>query len=113
MKTNPKTGSAEATRSNPGDCWRLRLYVAGQTPMSLAAFANLKRLCDDHLNGRYAIEVIDLVETPRLARDDQILAVPTLLRTLPEPVRKVIGDLSDTERVLVGLELIPAPKASA
>jgi circadian clock protein KaiB len=91
----------------------LRLYVAGQTPISLAAFANLKRLCDDHLKGRYAIEVIDLEETPRLARDDQILAVPTLLRTLPEPVRKVIGDLSDTERVLVGLDLIPAPKASA
>jgi circadian clock protein KaiB len=87
--------------------------VAGQTPRSLVAFANLKRLCEDHLKGRYAIEVIDLVETPRLAKDDQILAIPTLVRRLPEPVRKIIGDLSNTERVLVGLDLIPAPTTSA
>ncbi len=87
--------------------------MAGQTPRSLVAFANLKRLCEDHLKGRYAIEVIDLVETPRLAKDDQILAIPTLVRRLPEPVRKIIGDLSNTERVLVGLDLIPAPTTSA
>ena len=93
--------------------WKLRLYVAGQTPKSLVAFANLKRLCEDHLKGRYTIEVIDLVETPRLAKDDQILAIPTLVRKLPEPVRKIIGDLSNTERVLVGLDLIPAAKTSA
>ena len=87
--------------------------MAGQTPRSLVAFANLKRLCEDHLKGRYAIEVIDLVKTPRLAKDDQILAIPTLVRRLPEPVRKIIGDLSNTERVLVGLDLIPAPRTSA
>jgi circadian clock protein KaiB len=86
--------------------------VAGQTSTSLAAFANLKRLCADHLKGRYGIEVIDLVETPRLAKDDQIVAVPTLVRRLPAPVRKLIGDLSNTERVLVGLELIPASRIS-
>jgi circadian clock protein KaiB len=84
--------------------------VAGQTPKSLVAFANLKRLCDDHLKGRHTIEVIDLVGTPRLAKDDQILAIPTLVRKFPLPVRKIIGDLSNTERVLVGLDLIPAPK---
>lgn len=113
MHAKSKVGFARATRATPADVWTLRLYVAGRTPKSLAAFANLKRLCDNHLKGRYTIEVIDLVETPRRAREDQILAVPTLLRKLPEPVRKVIGDLSDTERVLVGLDLIPAPKASA
>ena len=87
--------------------------MAGQTPKSLVAFANLKRLCEAHLKGRYTIEVIDLVETPRLAKDDQILAIPTLVRKLPEPVRKIIGDLSNTERVLVGLDLTPAPKTFA
>jgi len=105
MHAKRKAGSARATRTTPADVWTLWLYVAGRTPKSLAAFANLKRLCDDHLNGRYTIEVIDLVETPRRAKDDQILAVPTLVRKLPEPVRKVIGDLSDTERVLAGLDL--------
>lgn len=113
MHAKRKAGFAGAMRATPADVWTLRLYVAGRTPKSLAAFANLKRLCEEHLKGRYTIEVIDLVETPRRARDDQILAVPTLLRKLPEPVRKVIGDLSDTDRVLVGLDLIPAPKASA
>lgn len=108
MKTKPKTDSAKATGAKPADHWKLRLYVAGQGPKSLVAFANLKRLCEDHLKGRYTIEVIDLVETPRLAKDDQILAIPTLVRKLPEPVRKIIGDLSNTERVLVGLDLIPA-----
>ena len=88
--------------------WNLRLYVAGQTPKSVAAFDNLKRLCEEHLAGRYQIEVIDLVKTPKLARDDQILAIPTLVRKLPEPIRKIIGDLSDTERTLVGLQLRPS-----
>src|SRR5688572_18966166 len=87
--------------------WDLRLYVAGQTPKSLAAFANLKKLCDEHLAGRYSIEVIDLLEQPQLASGDQILAIPTLVRKLPEPLRKIIGDLSNTERVLVGLDLRP------
>ena len=89
------------------DFWTLRLYVAGQTPKSLAAFANLKALCEEHLKGCYAIEVIDLLENPRLAKGDQIIAVPTLVRKLPLPVRKIIGDLSNTERVLVGLDLRP------
>jgi circadian clock protein KaiB len=113
MKTKPKTDATKATRAKSADHWKLRLYVAGQTPKSLVAFTNLNRLCEDHLKGRYTIEVIDLVETPRLAKDDQILAIPTLVRKLPEPVRKIIGDLSNTERVLVGLDLIPASKTSA
>jgi circadian clock protein KaiB len=113
MNTKPKTDSTKATGAKPVDHWKLRLYVAGQTPKSLVAFTNLTRLCENHLKGRYTIEVIDLVETPRLAKDDQILAIPTLVRKLPEPVRKIIGDLSNTERVLVGLDLIPAPKTSA
>lgn len=83
----------------------LRLYVAGQTPKSLAAFANLKKLCDAHLAGQYRIEVVDLVQNPQLARGDQILAIPTLIRKLPEPIRRIIGDLSNSERVLVGLDL--------
>ncbi|HSO82247.1 circadian clock KaiB family protein [Thiocapsa sp.] len=87
--------------------WCLRLYVAGQSPRSLRAFENLKALCETHLAGRYDIEIIDLLENPRLARGDQIVAVPTLVRKLPEPVRKIIGDLSNTERVLVGLDLRP------
>ncbi len=87
------------------DFWQLRLYVAGQTPKSLTAFANLKRICEEHLAGRYRIEIIDLLENPTLAKGDQILAIPTLVRKLPEPVRKIIGDLSNTERVLIGLDL--------
>jgi circadian clock protein KaiB len=86
----------------------LRLYIAGQTPRSTAAFANLKRICEEHLAGRYQIEVIDLIQSPQLAQGDQILAVPTLVRRLPEPIRKIIGDLSNTERVLVGLDIRPA-----
>ena len=89
----------------PGEQWRLRLYVAGQTPKCLAAFANLRKLCEEHLKGQYDIEVVDLLETPALAKGDQILAIPTLVRKLPEPVRKIIGDLSNTERVLVGLDI--------
>ena len=87
--------------------WKLRLYVAGQTPKSLAAFANLKALCEEHLAGKYHIEVVDLLEDPTLAQGDQILAIPTLVRKLPHPLRKIIGDLSNTERVLVGLDLRP------
>lgn len=85
--------------------WQLRLYVAGQTPKSLAAFSNLKTICENHLNGRYRIEVIDLLKQPHLSKGDQILAIPTLVRKLPQPVRKIIGDLSDANRVLVGLDL--------
>ena len=89
----------------PAEIWKLRLYVAGPTPKSLAALSNLKKICETHLSDRYRIEVIDLVEQPQLSRGDQILAIPTLVRKLPQPVRKIIGDLSDTERVLVGLDL--------
>ncbi len=92
------------------DEWNLRLYVAGQTPRSIAAFSNLKKICEEHLSGKYHIEVIDLLEKPQLASGDQILAIPTLVRKLPSPIRKIIGDLSDTERVLVGLDLRPAGK---
>ena len=81
--------------------------MAGQTPRSMEAFSNLKKICEEHLKGRYSIEVIDLLENPRLAKGDQILAIPTLVRRLPEPVRKIIGTLADTERVLVGLDLRP------
>jgi circadian clock protein KaiB len=97
----------EETGEGNGDVYTLRLYVAGQTPKSLAAFANLQRICEEHLAGRYTIEVIDLLEHPQLARGDQIFAIPTLVRRLPEPLRKIIGDLSDTEKVLVGLDLRP------
>jgi len=90
-----------------GDFWNLRLYVAGQTPKSQAAFSNLKKLCDEHLKGKCHIEVIDLIKNPRLAAGDQILAIPTLVRKLPEPIRKIIGDLSNTEKVLVGLDILP------
>src|SRR6202044_309968 len=88
-----------------GEVWELRLYVAGQTPRSVAAFANLKKICEDHLAGRYNIEVVDLVKHPQLAAGDQILAIPTLVRKLPQPLRKIVGDLRDTERALVGLQL--------
>ncbi len=96
-----------STPGRPPAQWDLRLYVAGQTPKSLQAFANLKRICEEHLAGQYQIEVIDLLQQPQLAQGDQILALPTLVRKLPQPVRKIIGDLSDTERVLVGLDLRP------
>ena len=88
--------------------WQLRLYVAGHTPKSAAAFANLHKICDEYLKGRYRLEVIDLLRQPQLAAGDQILAVPTLVRNLPLPLRKILGDLSNTERVLVGLDLRPA-----
>jgi circadian clock protein KaiB len=89
--------------------WELRLYVAGQTPKSLAALANLKKICEAHLRGKYRIEVIDLLAHPELARADQIVAIPTLIRKLPPPVKKLIGDLSNQERTLVGMELVPEP----
>ena len=90
---------------NDEEFWELRLYVAGQTPKSLAAFANLRRICEEHLAGKYRIEVIDLIENPNMARGDQIIAIPTLVRTLPPPVKKIIGDLSNQEKVLIGLEM--------
>ncbi len=90
----------------------LRLYVAGQTPKCIRAFANLKRICEEYLAGRYHIEMVDLLQNPQLARGDQILAVPTLVRRLPEPIKKIIGDLSNTERVLVGLDLRAARRGS-
>ena len=96
---------ASAPKRRREQKWELRLYVAGQTPKSMTAFANLKAICEGHLKGRYSIEVIDLLEQPQLAKGDQILAIPTMVRKLPEPVRKIIGDLSDTERVLVGLDI--------
>ncbi len=93
------------------EVWELRLYVAGITPKSIEAFANLKKICEEHLAGKYHIEVVDLMESPKLARGDQILAIPTLVRRLPPPLKKIIGDLSDTERVLVGLDLRPLKQA--
>ena len=97
----------ESGNGNDAELWDLRLYVAGHTPKSVAAIANLQRLCEEHLAGKYRIEVVDLVSHPHLARTDQILAIPTLVRRLPEPMRKIIGDLSNSERVLVGLDLRP------
>ena len=90
------------------DVWNLRLYVAGTTPKSVAAIANLRKFCEENLAGRYTIEVIDLLENPKLARHDQIVAIPTLVRKMPTPMRKIIGDLSDRQRVLVGFDLQPA-----
>ena len=92
--------------TTPGTArWMLRLYIAGQSPKSLAAMTNLRRLCEEHLADQYEIEVVDLLKTPQLAEGDRIVAIPTLVRRLPEPIRRVIGDLSDTERTLVGLQL--------
>jgi len=101
----PTNGSDGSKRD--GDVWQLRLYVAGQTTKSMTAFANLKRICEQYRPGKYKIEVVDLLKDPALARGDQILAIPTLVRKLPEPIRKIIGDLSNTERVLVGLDIRP------
>ena len=104
-KSNGHTTPAEAPKQ-----WQLRLYIAGHTPKSVTAFDNLKRICEEHLAGEFEIEVIDLIDNPRLAKDDQIVAIPTLVRKLPEPIRKIIGDLSDTERTLVGLQLRSSSK---
>lgn len=101
----------DVAASTEAEIWRLRLYVAGQSPRSLRALANLKSLCEGHLAGRYEIEIVDLVEHPARARTDDIVAIPTLVRRLPTPFRKVIGDLSDTERVLLGLSFQPAVAA--
>ena len=114
MKSTPRKSSRRATNGHSPQAdgveperWNLRLYVAGQTPRSVTAFNNLKEICEEYLKGKYYIEVIDLMENPTLARGDQILAVPTLVRQLPQPMRKIIGDLSNTERVLVGLDIQP------
>jgi circadian clock protein KaiB len=100
-----KAATEKKIRNGHAEFIELRLYVAGQTPKSLAALANLKKICHEHLEGRYTLHVIDLVKTPQLAQGDQILAIPTLVRNLPVPIRKIIGDLSDIDRVLVGLNL--------
>ena len=102
------SGNARGTPAT-AEFFELRLYVAGQTARSLAALANLKSICEEHLEGRYRVEVVDLLERPQLAQGDQIIALPTLVRKLPPPIRKLVGDLSDTERVLVGLDLRPRP----
>jgi circadian clock protein KaiB len=107
MSENPFREEEGVNATVPEGHFELRLYVAGQTPRSMEAFSNLKRICEEHLKGKYTIEVIDLLENPRLAKGDQILAIPTLVRRLPEPVRKIIGTLADTEKVLVGLDLRP------
>src|SRR3954470_22598537 len=101
--TRKKPSGEPMVQLNPH--YDLRLYVAGQTPKSLAAFANLKELCEQHLAGKYRIEVVDLIKKPQMAKDDQIIAIPTLVRRLPQPVRKIIGDLCDTQRTLIGLDL--------
>jgi len=106
MKKKAGGGTGKNAKPN-ADVWELRLYVAGQTPKSLAAFANLKKICEEHLKGRYHIEVVDLLKNPQLASGDQILAIPTLVRKLPAPLKKIIGDLSNTLRVLVGLDVRP------
>jgi circadian clock protein KaiB len=100
-----KAGAMSKKTNGNGGFMELRLYVAGQTPKSLAALANLRKICEEHLEGQYKLHVIDLIKTPQLAQNDQILAIPTLVRKLPEPIRKIIGDLSDRKRVLVGLNL--------
>jgi circadian clock protein KaiB len=105
--TKKKELSTEVPEIKDSEFWELRLYVAGQTPNSMRAFVNLQKICDEHLKGKCKIEVIDLLKNPQLAAGDQILAIPTLVRKLPEPIRKIIGDLSNTERVIVGLDIRP------
>jgi circadian clock protein KaiB len=105
-----RSGNGRTTRPRrAADTWQLRLYVAGRSPKSVAAYANLVRICEEHLGGRYTIEVVDLVKNPHLARGDQIVAIPTLVRKLPEPMRRIVGDLSNTDQTLVGLQLRPQP----
>jgi circadian clock protein KaiB len=109
--TAAKTGKSKSPRrpaKSASPQYDLRLYVAGQTPRSLQALSNLKRICEEHLAGNYRVEIIDLLKKPQLAAGDQILAIPTLVKAIPKPARKVIGDLSNTERVLVGLDVRPA-----
>jgi circadian clock protein KaiB len=104
-KKSRKKSAPPASADTAGDMWELRLYIAGSTPKSLAAFSNLKRFCEEHLPGQYKIEVVDLAKNPQLAKTDQILAIPTLVRKLPAPMRKIIGDLSDKGKVLLGFDL--------
>ena len=103
---DPETTTSSVIATEP-EQWNLRLYVAGQSPKSLRAFANLMRICEEHLDERYDVEIVDLLENPQLAAGDEIVAIPTLVRRLPAPMRKIIGDLSDSDRVLVGLQLRP------
>ena len=104
-RRGPDPGNRDESAATDGEMWNLRLYVAGQSPKSLRAFSNLKKLCEEHLAGKYHIEVIDLLKSPQLAAGDQILAIPTLVRKLPEPIKKIIGDLSNEDRTLIGLDL--------
>lgn len=111
------TGRAKGVERNtegeaPDEFWNLRLYVAGQSQKSITAFANLTKICEEHLDGKYRIEVIDLLQNPQLARGDQIIAIPTLIRKLPEPLKRIIGDLANTERVLVGLDIRPEKRGT-
>ncbi len=115
IRQNEKVETPAGQKEEPGresagsrDFWELRLYVAGQTEKSLRAFENLKKMCEENLKGKYRIEIIDLLKNPQLARGDQIIAIPTLVRRLPPPLRKIVGDLSNTERTLVGLDIRPA-----
>jgi circadian clock protein KaiB len=109
-RKNRKEANHQNDKIKDEDVWILRLYVAGQTPKSVTALANLKKIGEEYLKGKYRIEVIDLLVNPQLARGDQILAIPTLIRQLPEPIKKIIGDLSNTDRVLVGLNLVVSKK---
>jgi circadian clock protein KaiB len=111
MKTSSNTSPKNASKKKvkAPETWQLRLYTAGQSPKSITAYTNLKKLCEEHLQGRYTIEVIDLTQNPQLAAGDQIVAIPTLVRKLPEPLRRIVGDLSNAERTLVGLQLRPMP----
>ena len=108
-RPSPRDGNGRQARSRHAETWQLRLYVAGRSPKSVAAYANLVRICEEHLGGRYTIEVVDLLKNPHLARGDQIVAIPTLVRKLPQPMRKIVGDLSNTDQTLVGLQLRPQP----
>ena len=107
MRSVSKEKGNKAKTDATEEIWNLRLYVAGQTSKSITAFANLKKICEEHLTGKYRIEVIDLLKNPQLAKGDQIIAIPTLVRRLPEPLKKIIGDLANTERVMVGLDIRP------
>ena len=111
MKRKPPPKKKPVKSLPAPEVWILKLYVAGQTPKSIAAFANLKAICDEYLCGKYRIEIVDLLKNPTLAKGDQILAIPTLVRQLPPPVKKLIGDLANTERVLIGLDVKPAGAA--
>ena len=110
--TNDSNSIKNEATDKSSEIWNLRLYVAGQTPKSIEAFSNLKEICETYMKGHYSIEVIDLVENPELAKEDQILAIPTLIRKLPEPIRKIIGTLANEEKVLIGLDIKPIKKSS-